>query len=49
MTVLLEYLDLSHTAYQTLRKAGHKSLTGTWPSRPTLATSLFDGDYNEGK
>ena len=32
MTVLLEYPDLSHSAYQTLRKAGHKSLTGTWPS-----------------
>ena len=43
MTVLLEYFDLSHSAYQTLGKARHISLTstGTWLA---LTISLLGGD-----
>ena len=30
---------LSHRAYQTFRKAGYISWTGTYPSRPTLGST----------
>ena len=48
MTVLLEYFDLSHSAYQPLGKARHISLTSTdtWLA---LTISLLSGDYFEGK
>ena len=41
--ILLEYFDISHSAYQTLGKARHISLTstGTWLA---LAVSLIGGD-----